>query len=299
MSRFQFVDDLRGTYPVKWLCQILEVTRSSYYAWVTAAPKRVARARADEALAERVRQVQNKQLGGDPAYGVPRVTAELNDGVPADERVNHKRVARVMRERGIAGIRIRRRVQTTVPEPANQKVPDLVKRDFTAEAPNRKYVGDITFLPLGTGGNWYLATVIDCHSRKLAGWAIADHMRTELVETALRHAAVTRGSLQGAAFHSDHGSVYTSKEYAKLCKQLKVKQSMGAVGSAADNALAESFNAAMKRELLQGKAAFADEHECRRAVFQWVNRYNRVRRHSYCGNVSPDAYESATLKSVA
>jgi len=163
------------------------------------------------------------------------VTAELNDGVPDGERVNHKRVARVMKAHDLAGIRLRRRVRTTLPEPADQKYPDLLKRDFTAQAPNQRYVGDITCLPLPEGRNLYLATVIDCFSRKLAGWAIADHMRTELVEDALKAACRDRGSLAGAVFHSDHGSVYTSADYAKLCGQLGLTQSMGAVGTSADN----------------------------------------------------------------
>lgn len=299
MSRFQFIDDARATYPVKWLCQVLQVARSSYYAWVTGKPGRQARKRADDELAEQVRRIQDPKQGGDKAYGAPRVTAELNDGLAEGQRVNHKRVARVMREHGLAGIRLRKRVRTTMPEPADQKVPDLVNRDFTAATPNQLYVGDITYLPLADGRNWYLATVIDCCSRKLAGWAVADHMRTELVEIALREAAATRGSLAGAVFHSDHGSVYTSKAYASLCGELGVTQSMGAVGTSADNSLAESFNAALKREVLAGAAMFPDEHECRRAVFKWVNRYNTRRRHSYCGNVSPNSYESAILRKVA
>ncbi|PYF95615.1 Integrase core domain-containing protein, partial [Georgenia satyanarayanai] len=122
-------------------------------------------------------------------------------------RVNHKRVARVMRAAGIAGYVKKRRVRTTVPEPSNAKVPDLLKRDFTAQGPNQRYVGDITYLPIADGTNLYLATVIDCYSRRLVGWAIADHMRTDLVANALKAAAAARGSLAGAIFHSDHGSV--------------------------------------------------------------------------------------------
>ena len=136
-----------------------------------------------------------------------RITAELNDGVPDGERINHKRVARVMRGAGIAGYRRRRRVKTTQPDPARQKVPDLLKRDFTAEQPNTAYVGDITYLPMATGANLYLATVIDCCSRRVTGWAIADHMRTELVEDALKAAAALRGTLAGAVFHSDYAEV--------------------------------------------------------------------------------------------
>lgn len=252
----------------------------------------MARQEADALLAERIRMIQSREAGGDPAYGAPRVTAELNEGVNSWQRVNRKRVARVMREHQLAGVRLRRRVRTTVPERSDQKVSDLVKRDFTANEPNRKYVGDITYLPLAEGSNLYLATVIDCASRKIAGWAVAGHMRVELIEDALKDAARTRGTLKGAVFHSDHGSVYTSKPYAKLCKKLKVKQSRGAVGSSADNALAESFNAALKREILRGQRVFLDEESCRQEVFRWVTRYNTVRRHSYCGNVSPNVYEN-------
>lgn len=166
MSRFQFVADHRHAFEVKRLC---EVNRSSFYAGDAAAPARAQRAAADAELAERIRVAHE----ADKAYGAPRITAQLNDGAPPEQRVNHKRFAPVMAEHGIAGIRLRRRVRTTVPEPADAKAPDLLKRDFTAEQPNAKYVGDITYLPLADGNNLYLATVIDCCSRKLAGWAVA------------------------------------------------------------------------------------------------------------------------------
>jgi len=207
-----------------------------------------------------------------------------------------------MREHQLAGIRLRRRVKTTIPDQSGRRFPDLVERDFTAEAPNQKYLGDITYLPIADGSNLYLATVIDLCSRKLTGWQIADHMRTELVEAALRAAARERGSLAGAVFHNDHGSVCTSKAYVKLCKQLKVTQSMGAIGSSAVNALAESFNATLKRELLEGRTTFPDHATAYRAVFRWANRYNTRRRHSAIGNISPNAYEatrSATLAEAA
>ena len=298
MSRFQFVADNSTTFEVKRLCELVEIERSSYYAWLKAAPVREERARADAELAERIRAVH----AHDNTQGAPRITAELNDHASAGERVNHKRVARVMRLEGIRGYVKKRRVRTTIPEPSGQQYPDLLKRDFTAEAPNRRYVGDITYLPLADGTNLYLATVIDCYSRRLAGWAIADHMRTELVEDALKAAAATRGSLNGAIFHSDHGSVYCSKDYAKLCAKLGVTQSMGAVGSSADNALAESFNAALKREVLQDERTWSDELTCRRQVFKWLTRYNTRRRHSWCRYLSPIAYETghaATLPTAA
>jgi transposase InsO family protein len=173
-------------------------------------------------------------------------------------------------------------------------VPDLVGRNFTAGAPNRVYVGDITYLPLADGANRYLATVIDCYSRRLVGWSLTDHMRTELVEGALRAAVATRGSLAGAIFHSDHGSVYTSRAYARLCDEFGVTRSMGAVGSSADNALAESFNATLKREVLLDARSWPDEPTCRREL----SRYNTRRRHSWCHNQSPNTYEKAHAATV-
>ena len=298
MSRFQFVADNSATFEVKRLCELVEITRSSYYAWLKATPARAARAVADAELTERIRGIH----AGDNTVGAPRVTAELNDGVPDGERVNHKRVARVMRTAGIAGYVKKRRVRTTIPAQAEAEVPDLLQRDFTAHAPNRRYVGDITYLPLADGSNLYLATVIDCYSRRLAGWAIAEHMRTSLVEDALKAAAATRGSLAGAVFHSDHGSVYTSKDYARLCADLGVTRSMGAVGSSADNALAESFNATLKREVLQDAASWPGELACRRQVFRWLTRYNAKRRHTWCRYQPPIAYETgytATLATAA
>ena len=298
MNRFQFVADHRNAFEVKRLCEIVEVARSSFYAWLAAAPARAARAAADAALAQQIRIIH----ATDTAQGVPRITAELNDGAPPDGRVNHKRVARVMRAHAIAGLRLRRRVRTTIPEPADQAVPDLLDRDFTAPAPNQRYVGDITYLPIADGTNLYLATVIDCFSRRLAGWAVAEHMRTDLIADALHAARDTRGSLAAAIFHSDHGAQYTSRAFAQLCTELDVTQSMGAVGTSADNALAESFNATLKRETLRGGHAWPDPATCRREVFRWVTRYNTRRRHSYCSQQAPIIYEqhhTATLQLVA
>ncbi len=154
-------------------------------------------------------------------------------------------------------------------------------------------------MPIEGGDNLYLATVIDCYSRKLAGWAIAEHMRTDLVADALRAAAQERNGLAGAIFHSDHGSQYTSKDFEALCGRLGVIQSMGKVGTSADNSLAESFNAALKREVLQDANAWPDEATCRRQVFRWVTRYNTRRRHSWCGHRSPNTYESLSIATLA
>ncbi|MFC8801811.1 IS3 family transposase, partial [Promicromonospora sp. NPDC057138] len=268
-------------------CRLLEIARSSFYYWRGTAPDRAARQAADARLAVRIRAVHQESDG---TYGVPRITAELRE---AGEPVNHKRVARVMRSIHLAGVRLRRRHRTTTPDPAAAKAPDLLGRDFTATEVNTKYVGDITYLPLDGGKFLYLATVIDLASRRLAGWAIADHMRTELVTDALAAAQRTRGSLTGAIMHTDHGSQYTSRAFAEACRSAGVIQSMGAIGSSADNALAESFNATFKRETLQDRKAWSSEREARLDTFRWLNRYNTRRRHSRLGHRSPIAYETA------
>ncbi|GAB3240931.1 hypothetical protein GCM10027456_07440 [Kineosporia babensis] len=288
MSRFQFVDDHRDTFEVKRMCQVLDLQRSSYYAWRKAAPGRARRAAADQCLAEQIRLLNE----ADRTLGAPRITAELNEGVPAGERINHKRVARVMREHNITGLRLRRKVRTTISDESGQKFPDLVKRQFWAPAPGCVYAGDITYLPIADGSNLYLATVIDLASRRLVGWAIADHMRTELVIEALNDALATRGTLEGAIFHSDHGAQYTSNAFVEHCRKLGLRQSMGRIGSSADNAAVESWNATFKRETLQGEPFWIDQATCRRDSFRFCTRYNTRRRHSYCQKVSPNQYEN-------
>lgn len=204
-----------------------------------------------------------------------------------------------MRKFGIAGYRKRKKTVTTVPAPDASPVPDLFKRDFSADAPNVKYMGDITYLPVGDGEFLYLATVIDCFSRRVVGWSIADHMRTDLVADALNAAAALRGGLAGAIFHTDHGAQYTSAEFAVLCGELDVTQSMGAVGTSADNAACESFHASLKREVLKDRRRWNSAEECRREVFTWLVRYNSRRRHSTNGQISPAAYEQSHSMTLA
>ena len=206
-----------------------------------------------------------------------------------------------MKNMKLRGFTKRRRCVTTKRSTTNPVFADLVKRRFHAEAPNQVYVGDITYLPCKNGTNMYLATVIDLYSRKLAGFAIADHMRTSLVIEALGHANIVSGGLDGAIFHSDHGSVYTSSAFGARCSELGVIQSMGAVGTSADNAMAESFNSTLKREILRDRKVFANPLHCRQDVFRWCIRYNTRRRHSWCGQISPDAFEarSATITKAA
>ncbi|MBH1939267.1 IS3 family transposase [Streptomyces sp. AV19] len=287
VDRFRFVEDHQRRYGVKRLCTVLGVARSSFYHWRKTAPARAARQAADAELAERIRKIHAESDG---TYGVPRITAELRED---GSRVNRKRVARVMRAVGIAGLRLRKKHRTTIPDPAAVKASDVIGRDFTAERPNTKYVGDITYLKTGSGKFLYLATVIDLCSRRLAGWAIADHMRAELVIDALAAAERTRGSLKGAVMHTDHGAQYTSAAFAGACHRAGVIQSMSPVGSSADNAAAESFNATFKRETLKGRKGWSNEREARLDAFRWLHRYNTRRRHSRLGQRSPIAYENA------
>ena len=199
MNRFHFVSEHARRYGVKRLRQVIGLARSSYYHWPATTPEREAREAADLALAARIRAVNAESQG---TYGAPRITAELRDeGMP----VNHKRVARVMRKFGITGLRLRRRHATTVADQSTAKAPDLLQRDFTATEVNTGYVGEITYLRIGAPRFCYLATVMDLASRRLAGWAAADHMRVELVIDALKAAERTRGSLTGAIFHTDPG----------------------------------------------------------------------------------------------
>ncbi|MFD8149128.1 IS3 family transposase [Streptomyces sp. NPDC059708] len=288
VNRFQFVADHQRRHGVKRMCDILGIARSSFYYWLRTAADRAGRQAADARLADRIRAVHQESDG---TYGAPRITAELRE--ESGEALNHKRVARIMRASGIQGVRLRRRHRTTVPDPAAAKAPDLIGRDFTAEFPNTKYVGDITYLPIDGGKFCYLATVIDLASRRLAGWAIADHMRSDLVTDALVAAVRTRGSLAGSIMHTDHGAQYSSRAFAEACRSAGVRRSMSAVGSSADNALAESFNATFKRETLQGRKSWPDERQARLDAFRWLNRYNTRRRHSRLGHRSPITYEAA------
>lgn len=292
MSRFCFIEDHRGAYGVKRLCAVLELSRSGYYAWRARSGARAQRAAADDRLRRRITDIHAE----DPACGAPRITAELR---AQGHTVNHKRVERLMREAGIEGLHLRRKVRTTVPEPSAAPVEDLLGRDFTAPAPNTRYVGDITYLPVQGDRFLYLATVIDLYSRRVVGWSIADHMRAGLVCDALEAARRARGGcLREAVFHSDHGAQYTSAAFAAVCRSMGVARSMGAVGSSADNAAAEAFHASLKRETLQGRGLkrWADPHTARLAVFAWITRYNHRRRHSANGHISPIAYEQRSAK---
>lgn len=290
-GRWRFISDHRDLYGVRRLCRVLDVSASGFYRWVAAAAVRAARRAVDEDLGARIEEIHGESNG---AYGVPRITRELRE---RHGPVNHKRVARLMRERGPAGRHLRRSVRMTVADKAVPPAPDLVGPVFDAPAPDVRWCGDITYLPVG-GSRMYLATVIDMHSRRVVGWSLAEHMRADLVVDAVRAAVVVRGGdVRGVVFHSDRGTQYTSTAFAEVCRAPGIRRSMGRVGSSYDNALAESFFATLKRELPYG-SRWMTRPQASVAVFAWSAWYNRKRRHSALGYHSPVDYERHNVTSV-
>jgi len=271
----------QASYPVVMVCCLLEVSSSGYYAWLKRAPSK--RAREDAILSDRIRDIHLRSRN---TYGAPRVHEELRDeGV----RVGRKRVARLMRAAGLQGVSRRKRVRTTVRKPGEPPAPDLVDRDFTADRPDQLWVADITYIRTWVGF-LYLAVVVDAFSRRVVGWAMANHLRTELVLDALEMAIHQRKPLS-VIHHSDRGSQYTSLAFGKRCREARVRPSMGSVGDAYDNALCESFFATLECELLD-RHTFRSRDEARRAVFEFIEGwYNPHRRHSSIGYRSPMRYE--------
>jgi transposase InsO family protein len=292
--RYRFISEHAEAYKVKRLCRVLGVHRSGYTRWADAAVRRAARAAEDAALAEEIREAHAASRG---TYGVRRIDAEITARREAAGLgpVNRKRVERVMREARIEGRHRRRRVVTTVPDPGASGIPDLVGRDFTAERPDEKWCGDITYVPVGESGFVYFATVIDLFSGRLVGWSIAGHMRAELVRDALAAAVAARGGdVSGVIFHTDRGSQYTSNLVAEYCRDQRIRRSMGRRGVCWDNAAAESFFSNFKLETLYdlGTRRFEDEGHARREIFRWAAWYNHRRRHSRADYLSPVDYEN-------
>jgi transposase InsO family protein len=267
-------------------CVLLEVSRSAYYVWATHTPG--LRELSDTSLAERIETIH---LDSRRTYGAPRVHAELKDAGIACGR---KRVARLMRHKGLVGVCPRRFKTTTIADPDADPIVDLVKRAFgpgTIEL-DTIWAGDITYIRTWEG--WlYLATVIDLGSRRVVGWSMADHMRAELICDALGMAIEHRRPGEGLIFHSDRGSQYTSEEFDSLCKGNAVKQSMSRPGQCWDNAVCESWFAALKNEVIY-RNTYPTRKQARRDIFEYIEVfYNRQRRHSSLNYLSPAAYEAA------
>lgn len=277
-------------HSVKRACELLEVSRSAFYEFRKHQPSR--RELSDAEVTARIREIHAMSNG---TYGAPRVHQELrNQGV----HVGKKRVARLMVVAGLAGRCKKRWRKTTIPDPDAERARDLIQRHFgPCTELDRRYVGDITYIATWEG--WaYLATVIDLASRKVVGWALADHMRTELVVAALDMAFAHRRPAADVVFHSDRGCQYTSADYAEFARANGVVLSVGRKGECWDNAVAESFFATIKRELIDTRA-WPTRAGLRSAIFGYIEGwYNTRRLHSSLGYRSPADYE-ATINETA
>ena len=273
----------QAEFPIRRMCRLLSVSASGYYAWLRRPLSR--RAVANATL---LKDIQRIHLSSRSTYGRPRVHAELRD---EGQRVNHKRVGRVMCLGGLRGVTRRRKWRTTTKDPNARPAPDLVDRNFTAAGPNQLWVADITYVPTGAGF-LFLAVVLDAWSRRVVGWAMANHLKTELVLQALEMALGQRRP-KGVIHHSDQGTQYTSIAFGMRCKQAGVRPSMGSVGDAYDNAMCESFFATLECELLD-REWFPNQARARMQIFDFIEGwYNPHRRHSALGYRSPIKFERA------
>ncbi len=265
-------------------CRTLGISKSGYYDWLGRTPSQSSMS--DAVMTERIHAIHKMSK---ESYGVPRVTAQLRD---EGETINPKRVARLMKAAKLQGISRRRGYCITTERDRKAKAaPDLVNRAFKADAPNQLWVADMTYIPTWAGFI-YLAVVVDVYRRKVVGWSMSLRMTADLVLTALNNAIAQRRP-SGVIHHSDQGSQYTSTVFGKRCQEMNIKPSMGAVGDAYDNAMAESFFATLEHELL-ARTTFKTHMDARLEVFKWLEGwYNPRRRHSALGQVSPMAFEQA------
>jgi len=275
--------------PVEHCCRVMKVSRSAYFHWQQLQLSPSARMLADRELADVIVKIHDQSFG---TYGAPRVTAELRLGL--GRQVNHKRVERIMREQGLQGVTRRRRAKGCTRSRADDpRADDLVHRQFRPTAPDRLWVQDIT--QHRTGEGWvYLAVVIDAWSRRVVGWSIADHLRAELVADALEMARLRRRPpLRQTIAHSDHGSQYTSWVFGQRLRKAGLFGSMGTVGDALDNAVAESFFSRLKKERIK-KQIYKNRELAIAEVAHYIDTfYNRTRRQSHLGGLSPEQFEAA------
>ena len=288
MRIFRFIAATKAEHSIQIMCRVLGVSRSGFHAWARRRPS--ARAVADQALTGRIAEIHADSL---KTYGSPRVHAELRltDAV----RVGRKRVERLMRDAGLSGQLKRRRGKTTIRVQGVRTAPDLVERDFNPACVNRLWAADITYIRTWEG--WlYLASVMDLYSRAIVGWAIADHLRAELVVDALEMAVKRRRPDAELVHHSDHGSQYTSLIFTRRCRSVGIDVSMGSRGDCFDNAVLESFHASLKKDLIH-RRSWPTKAEARTAIFYYIEAfYNRRRRHSTLGMLSPVEFETGTLR---
>jgi putative transposase len=283
VSLFRVIDAEKANVPVALACRVLGVSRSGFHAWQRRPPSD--RELNDAWLTERIREIHRASREN---YGAPRVHRKLReDGIG----VGKKRVERLMRAAGLSGYITCRKGKTTIRVPGVRPAEDLVDRNFVATAPNLLWMSDIKEIPTWEG-KLYLATTLDCFSRKAVGWSIRDDMRAELVVDALEMAVSRRRPEVGSlVFHSDQGSQYTALLFGQRCRCSGIAQSMGSKGDCFDNAVCESFHATLEKELLR-RTTFRTKQEARTAIFDYIEVfYNRERLHSSLDYRSPEQYE--------
>ena len=291
MSAFRLIDAEKASYPVAVLCRMLGVSKSGYYAWRDRPPSR--RTRQDALLTEKIREIHSRSR---ETYGYPRAHAELRSlGIGC----GRGRVARLMRAARLRGCMRGKKRRITRRDAQAAPAPDLLRRTFVACQPNKVWLADITYVPTQEGF-LYLALILNTHSRKIVGWSMNSHMRTELVVDALEMAVWRRKPSVGLVHHSDRGVQYTAISFGKRLKEVGIIPSMGRSGTALDNARAESFIATLKTELLVHRRRFPDREVARSAIFEYLEGfYNRRRLHSALSYRSPADYEEATMEGVA
>ena len=285
--RYEFIDPHRSAFRVTKMCQVLEVSRSAYYAY-RRRPKSL-RERNNERLVEKITEIYHRSRR---SYGSPRITAELHDqGICC----GHNRVARLMRQNDIVAKRKRRFKVTTHSRHKLPVAPNLVDKQFSADAPDQLWVSDITYIRTLQG--WlYLAAILDVYSRQIVGWSMDAFLGQELVLKALRQALGRRQPAQGLIFHSDRGSQYASQSVRRLLSKRSFRQSMSGKGNCYDNAIMESFFATLKTELIY-EQTYRSRAEARQSVFEYIEMfYNRFRKHSALGYLSPAEFQNQLKK---
>jgi putative transposase len=284
--RFEFIDAQKALFPVEFMCEQLGVSRSGFYAWKIRPES--ARQQQEQQLAEEVAQVHQQSRG---TYGSPRVHAEMR---ARGRKVSRKRVARLMKKQKLQARKKRRSVRTTDSNHSQPVAPNVLQRDFSPDKPNSTWATDITYV--WTGEGWlYLAVVLDLFSRRVVGWSMSEHIDTKLVLGALEMALEGRHPPQGLIHHSDRGSQYASAEYRQALASRGIQCSMSRKGNCWDNAVVESFFSTLKLELIY-LTDLPTRHQARLEIFEYLEVfYNRRRRHSSLGYLSPMEYERAVL----